>query len=108
MQSDEISRKIRAELSRMGWSISDFVREYDKYHSYNSRLTSDSLKKQLSRKTTIQPLLKTYLDFIYQHEAWRKIDNVKPIFVGSLLEDDFISEMSNISRNITRKLKNDL
>jgi hypothetical protein len=105
MQSDEISKKIKTELSRIGWSLNDFVIEYDKHHSYKSKLTFDSFKKQLSRKTTNQALLENYLEFIYQHAEWRKRDNIKPSFVGELLGDDFIREMRNISRNITSKLK---
>lgn len=105
MQSDEISKKIKTELSGIGWSLNDFVIEYDKYHSYKSKLTLDSFKKQLLRKTTNKALLENYLEFIYDHDAWRKRDNIKPSFVGELLDDDFIREMSNISRNITSKLK---
>ena len=105
MQQDDFAVKIKNEMSRIGWSLNDFVMEYDKYHSYKSKLTIDSLKKQLSRKTTNQALLKNYLDFIYKHEAWRKLDNIKPSFVNDFLETEFVFEMTEISQSITKKLK---
>ncbi|BDA15010.1 hypothetical protein KAM339_035510 [Aeromonas caviae] len=105
MQPDDFAVKIKNEMSRIGWSLNDFVMEYDKYHSYKSKLTIDSLKKQLSRKTTNQALLKNYLDFIYQHETWRKLDNIKPLFIDDKLEGGFILEMAKISCEITKTLK---
>ncbi|MCP5170217.1 MAG: hypothetical protein H6999_10745 [Hahellaceae bacterium] len=108
MQSVEIAKKINSELKKIGWSKNDFVREYDKFHSYKSQLTRDSLQKQLSRKTTNPALLSDYLDFLYQHSDWKKHDQVKPTFAVSDLEDDFINDMREISSNITKKLKNNL
>ncbi|WP_148611556.1 hypothetical protein [Aeromonas sobria] len=105
MQPDNFAITIKTEMSKIGWSLNDFVIEYDKYHSYKSKLTVESLKKQLSRKTTNQDLLKNYLDFIYKHEAWRRLDNIKPSFVNKNLEKEFIFEMTEISQSITRKLK---
>lgn len=105
MQPDDFAATIKNEISRIGWSLNDFVREYDKHHSYKSKLTIDSLKKQLSRRTTNQALLKNYLNFIYQHEAWRKLDNIKPLFIDDKLEDEFILEMAKISCEITKKIK---
>ncbi len=48
MQQDDFAVKIKNEMSRIGWSLNDFVMEYDKYHSYKSKLTVESLKKHLS------------------------------------------------------------
>ncbi|MFQ2148664.1 hypothetical protein ACK33U_08560 [Aeromonas jandaei] len=105
MKPDNFAITIKMEMSKIGWSLNDFVIEYDKYHSYKSKLTAESLKKQLSRKTTNQDLLKNYLDFIYKHEAWRKLDNIKPSFVNDFLETEFVFEMTEISQSITKKLK---
>lgn len=105
MKPDNFAIIIKAEMSKIGWSLNDFVIEYDKHHSYKSKLTVESLKKQLSRKTTNQALLKNYLDFIYKHDAWRKSDNIKPSFLNNHLEKEFVFEMTKISQSITNKLK---
>lgn len=104
----EISNRIKGELSKMGWSMNEFVKEYDKFHSYRSGLTIDSFKKQLARKTTNPNLLNSYLNFLYQHPKWVKLDQVRPIFVTSELDEGFVSEMEAISEKITIKIENDL
>lgn len=104
MDYDDKAQKIKDEISKIGWSMNEFVVEYDKFYNYKSKLTCDSFKKQLTRKTTRTALLNNYLEFIYKHPRWIAHNNVRPFFINDELDDSFVLEMRRTSANITKKI----
>lgn len=104
MDYDDKAQKIKDEISKIGWSMNEFVFEYDKFYNYKSKLTCDSFKKQLARKTTRTSLLNNYLEFIYKHPTWIAHNDIRPTFINDELDDSFVLEMRQISAIITKKI----
>lgn len=106
MKTKKIQEEIKGELSRLSWSLSDFVKTYDKHCKYNSKLTDESFKKQLSRSTTNPNLLEGYLNFIHSHDQWQRLGMIRPCFSS---EEEFETEtnieMKNISKLISNSIK---
>lgn len=106
MTTNTKQQQIRGELSKLNWSMANFVKEYDKYHKYKSKLTEESFKKQLSRKTTSTGLLNTYLDFIYSHKEWRRLGNIKPYYTSQeYFSSEFHEPMKKISKLISERVE---
>lgn len=61
MKPDNFAITIKMEMSKIGWSLNDFVIEYDKYHSYKSKLTAESLKNSYQEKQPTRLYLKIIL-----------------------------------------------
>jgi len=106
MKSAKIQTDIKNQLASLGWSQKRFVREYDKNLKYKSKLTVESLKKQLSRPTTEPRLLKTYLEFIESHSDYQKLGLIKPVNTSkNQFDDEFNNKMKQISKSITERIK---
>jgi len=102
-------QEIRGELIKLNWSMADFVKEYDKHYKYKSKLTEESFKKQLSRKTTSSGLLDAYLDFIYSHREWLILGNIKPCYTSDEhFSAEFNERMKGISKLISDKVEKNL
>ena len=95
----------------MGWSQRKLGREL-----YIARFEDDDLEEMVKcennvrkhlQRSTVQPeVLQAYLDIIYLHPDFLKIDLIRPVY----LKDDAIDpgleqELKRISQGLTRDLK---
>jgi hypothetical protein len=102
MMSNTKQQEIKDELSKLGWSMADFVKEYNKYLKYKSGLTEDTFKKQLYRDTTNPALLGIYLKFISSHDEWLKLGSIRPVFTSKeKFSLEFNEGMKRISKLIS-------
>lgn len=102
----EIQDDIKIILGKLGWSHKRFVGEYNRALKFQSELTTESFKKQLSRPTTKPTYLKMYLDFIHSHNSYRRLGLVKPVHISKdEFGEDFNRKMAGISKLIHDRVK---
>lgn len=108
----ELQYQIKQLLSQLKWSQNGFARivftELNDIDNEEEIIKfQEKLKKELQRETTKPERLKEYLNIIFRHMEYEKIDLFfnKNSSVSSI-DPDIVIEMVEISKEIDRMLKN--
>ena len=107
MGTTELQVEIKRLLDSLKWSQKRLGREfYYAKHEFEDdeseiKRYEEKAKKDLSRESTKPGVLQSYLRIIVQHDEFKKLSLVIPIYQkNSKLSPTFESEMENISKLI--------
>jgi hypothetical protein len=107
MGTDELQSEIKRLIAKLKWSQKRLGREfytakYDDDDYVEIRRHEEKVKKDLSRPSTNPELLMSYLEVIYLHQEFKKLDIVLPYYRKSgVLSDEMEKEMMKISKSIS-------
>lgn len=107
MGTEELQGEIKRLLGKLRWSQKRLGREfyYAKYDDDDSVEISryeEKVKKDLSRQSTRPEVLQSYLDIIMQHNEFKKLDIIVPIYRRSyVLSEGMERGMVKISKLIS-------
>ncbi len=112
-ETKDLQNEIKKNLAQLSWSQKRFARElytdrFDVDHDDELISFQEKIKKDLSRPTIKPALLKTYLDFITQHDDFKKQDLIyRPYQPSSELSECMTKGMAKISNDIEKLLLDD-
>lgn len=107
MGTAELQEEIKSLLGKLKWSQKRLGRElyyakYDDDDAVEISRSEEKAKKDLSRKSTKPEVLQSYLDVIVQHNEFKKLDIVVPVYQKSgALSEDVERGMLQISKVIS-------
>jgi hypothetical protein len=107
MGTAELQEEVKRLLGKLKWSQKRLGREFyyakhDDDDSVEISRYEEKAKKDLSRQSTRPEVLQSYLDLIVQHNEFKKLDIIVPIYRKSdVLSEDMERGMVKISKLIS-------
>ena len=113
MKKTEKIQQLKALISQLGWSQKDFARRwywehYDLDDEVEIKRFEETFKKQLSRGTTQEGLIDSYINFLFIQREAKVLKMIKPVgeeYTDSLSEDYFM--LSERLSSILKKRQQD-
>ena len=103
MKKSEKHNFLRTLIEKMGWSYNAFARRWiweknDTDDEAEIRRFEEKFKKHLTRETTRESLVDSYIEFLFQQPEAEKIDYVKPI--GDPIKDELSERFFRLSKKL--------
>ena len=103
MKKSEKQNFLRTLIEKMGWSYNAFARRWiweknDTDDEAEIRRFEEKFKKHLTRETTRESLVDSYIEFLFQQPEAEKIDYVKPI--GDPIKDELSERFYRLSKKL--------